>query len=543
MYRLLLGQTVGQRYHIISLLGRGGMGAVYLAMDTTLERHVALKAVTIAEDGEAGAAARARFRREARIAASLHHPNVVTVHDFLSDERLDLEFLVMEHLVGQDLGQRVKTGGPLPPDEVTDILAQAADGVNAGHQVGLVHRDLKPANLFLSSRGASARHHVHVLDFGIAKAAEQAGTATHFTMFGRHPLSPGYASPEQWRGVEEIRPSSDVFSLGMTGYFALTGVPPYSQERLLAMSQGADPPPLVFSQAFPSFLEEALRRALAPRPEDRFADAGQFAAALAGTADLAPPPTRQHRGRREATAHPNPVIADSRHLAPGAHTAYGRKSAHPSHSTALVNTALAAVGLVALAFWIGSVSVGAPLIREGLTGPPEGIVGVPPSTDDYSNSSAPEVRSRPVKKKPRSVSNQDRSDEPRGSYRADESTPSYVDTPGQSAPQDDAGVYDISSVEVKPALSNGSDVARALERNYPPLLRDAGVGGTVMLSFRVNEDGRVDPTTIEVVSSDNEQFSEAAKKVVERMRFSPAKLNDRPVKVLVQIPITFQPQS
>lgn len=107
----------------------------------------------------------------------------------------------------------------------------------------------------------------------------------------------------------------------------------------------------------------------------------------------------------------------------------------------------------------------------------------------------------------------------------------------------DQGVYDISSVEVKPSLSNGSDVARALERNYPPLLRDAGVGGTVMLSFRVNEDGRVDASTIQVVSSDNEQFSDAARKVVERMRFRPAKVNDRPVKVLVQIPITFQPQA
>jgi TonB family protein len=107
----------------------------------------------------------------------------------------------------------------------------------------------------------------------------------------------------------------------------------------------------------------------------------------------------------------------------------------------------------------------------------------------------------------------------------------------------DQGVYDISSVEVKPSLSNSSDVQRALERNYPPLLRDAGVGGTVQLSFRVNEDGRVDPSTIEVVSSDNEQFSEAAKKVVERMRFRPAKVNDRPVKVLVQLPIQFAPQS
>ena len=107
----------------------------------------------------------------------------------------------------------------------------------------------------------------------------------------------------------------------------------------------------------------------------------------------------------------------------------------------------------------------------------------------------------------------------------------------------DVGVYDISSVEVKPTLSNGSDVSRALERNYPPLLRDAGVGGTVTLSFRVNEDGRVDPSTIEVVSSENEQFSDAAKKVVERMRFRPAKVNDRPVKVLVSLPITFQAPS
>jgi len=107
----------------------------------------------------------------------------------------------------------------------------------------------------------------------------------------------------------------------------------------------------------------------------------------------------------------------------------------------------------------------------------------------------------------------------------------------------DEGVYDISAVEVRPELSNRSDVGRALERNYPPLLRDAGVGGTVTLSFRVNEDGRVDPTTITVVSSDNEQFSDAAKKVVERMRFRPAKVNDRPVKVLVQLPVTFQPQT
>ncbi|HYW05835.1 MAG TPA: TonB family protein [Longimicrobium sp.] len=105
----------------------------------------------------------------------------------------------------------------------------------------------------------------------------------------------------------------------------------------------------------------------------------------------------------------------------------------------------------------------------------------------------------------------------------------------------DEGVYDISAVEEKPNLSNRAEVTRALERNYPPLLRDAGVSGTVILSFRVNEDGRVDPSSITVVETENEQFTEAAKKVVERMRFRPAKVNNRPVKVLVQLPITFQP--
>jgi protein TonB len=115
-------------------------------------------------------------------------------------------------------------------------------------------------------------------------------------------------------------------------------------------------------------------------------------------------------------------------------------------------------------------------------------------------------------------------------------------TAEREAPADE-GVYDISAVEVRPEMSNRAEVGRALERNYPPLLRDAGVGGTVQLRFRVNEDGRVDASSIEVVSTDNEQFSEAAKKVVERMRFRPAKVNDRPVKVLVELPISFQPQS
>ena len=104
----------------------------------------------------------------------------------------------------------------------------------------------------------------------------------------------------------------------------------------------------------------------------------------------------------------------------------------------------------------------------------------------------------------------------------------------------DEGVYDISSVEEKPSPRNPADVMRYVERNYPPLLRDAGVGGTVVLKFQVNEDGTVAASTIEVVSSENEQFSDVAKKAVERMRFRPAKVNDRAVKVLVTLPITFQ---
>jgi TonB family protein len=111
--------------------------------------------------------------------------------------------------------------------------------------------------------------------------------------------------------------------------------------------------------------------------------------------------------------------------------------------------------------------------------------------------------------------------------------------PGVGRTSDAGGVYDVSSVDVKPSLSNSSEISAALQRNYPPLLRDAGVGGTVILGFRVDEDGRVNASTIEIESTDNEQFSEAAKKVVERMRFRPAKVNDRPVKVRLSLPVTF----
>jgi len=103
------------------------------------------------------------------------------------------------------------------------------------------------------------------------------------------------------------------------------------------------------------------------------------------------------------------------------------------------------------------------------------------------------------------------------------------------------GVYDVSSVEERPALRNGSQVQAALVRNYPPLLRDAGVGGTVQIQMVVNEDGTPDPATVEIISTDHEQFADAARRVVERMRFRPAKVNGQAVKVRIQIPITFQP--
>src|SRR5687768_5391684 len=204
----LVGRIVSH-YQVLSLLGTGGMGEVYLARDSRLDRTVALKILPgeLAADPER----MQRFTREARAASALNHPNVATIYDV--GESDGLRFIVMEHVEGETVAARI--GRRLTPSEVVDIAVQAADALDVAHAKGITHRDIKPANLMLTHRG-----HVKVLDFGVAKIGrnDEVSPNGHWTVepvtaVGSVIGSGPYMSPEQIMG-NSVDPRSDIFSLG-----------------------------------------------------------------------------------------------------------------------------------------------------------------------------------------------------------------------------------------------------------------------------------------------------------------------------------------
>jgi serine/threonine protein kinase len=282
---LLIGRVLGNRYRIEEVIGRGGMGAVYGGIDERLGRRVAVKVITAGAtaEPEARERLRARFSREARAAAGLpHHPNVVPVYDYGTDEALGLDYLVMELLQGSDLADRLGRSGPPPLAEALRILHEAARGVAVGHRAGLIHRDVKPGNIFLA-QSQQQELQVRVVDFGIAKLVDEEDTAAQLTQDGRAPHSPAYASPEQLRGLGQLTPASDVFSLGALGFQLLTGERPFSESDRNKMSLGmpVEAPSLrERNPAIPAEVAEVVRKALAFEPLERFPDAGAMAQAL-----------------------------------------------------------------------------------------------------------------------------------------------------------------------------------------------------------------------------------------------------------------------
>lgn len=348
---LLAGRVLGGRYLIEEVIGRGGMGAVYRALDERLGRRVAVKVITLmGHDADAVERLRARFHREARAAAALpHHPNVVPVYDYGTDEALGLDYIVMELLRGEDLASRLARSGPPPLSTALRILLQAARGLGVGHRAGLIHRDVKPGNIFLAEE-EQREVQVRVVDFGIAKLADEEDTANQLTQDGRVPHSPAFASPEQLRGLSKLTPASDVFSLGAVGYLLLTGERPFTDADRNRMSLGMPvPPPVLRSShpAIPAGVEVVVQKALAFDAADRYADAGAMLDALdeairsiAGT-PLEPyagvhfdrptaRPRRPEASQPAASGDMGDDTDDRTHLAPGGGAVVGAAAEGPA---------------------------------------------------------------------------------------------------------------------------------------------------------------------------------------------------------------------
>jgi serine/threonine protein kinase len=277
-------RILGGRYRLGKMIGRGGMGAVFAAVDERLERPVAIKLISVLDvTEEQREVLRTRFHREARAAARIAHPNVVTVFDFGTDDASGLEYLVMELLEGEDLAAWMLRSGPGVGDRLR-ILRDAARGVGAGHRAGLVHRDVKPANIYISRDAAGIR--VRVLDFGIAAISSPDATATQLTAFGTTALTPAYAAPEQFHGRANPSPAADVFSLGRVGFELFTGRRAYAGVDWTQTAPHAPPPvPSVhaFNPSVPAHVAAAIQQALAFHPENRPRNADTFAALLAGS--------------------------------------------------------------------------------------------------------------------------------------------------------------------------------------------------------------------------------------------------------------------
>jgi predicted Ser/Thr protein kinase len=266
------------RYEVERTLGRGGMATVYLARDTVLGRHVALKVLAdhLAEDE----GFRARFLREARLAARLSHPNVVRVYDAGDDER-GLS-IVMEYVEGEPLDAELRRRGPLPPDEVVELGVQLCSALEAAHAAGLVHRDVKPQNILRARDGT-----VKLTDFGIARSLDSTVLTEHGSVLG----TAAYLAPEQARG-EPVTGAADLYGLGVVLYEALTGRRPHEgaslSELVLRREQEAPRPPSAVAAGVPPELDAPILRSLALRPEDRPASAAVLAAELAAALPEAP---------------------------------------------------------------------------------------------------------------------------------------------------------------------------------------------------------------------------------------------------------------
>jgi eukaryotic-like serine/threonine-protein kinase len=280
---LAAGEKVGP-YEVIREIGRGGMASVYLTRGERHERRLALK---VLHPGLAALFGQERFKREIRMAARLHHPHILPLHD--SGESGGRLWYTMPYVDGESLRERLRREGRLSVAEAVRIAREVADALDYAHRQGVIHRDVKPENLLLTRDGE-----VLVADFGIGRIFDASAPEATITRTGMLIGTPAYMSPEQALGATGLNGRTDVYSLGCVLYEMLAGEPPFpapTTQRAIA-AHVSDPVPAVrrLRPEVPPALEAALRRALAKTAAERFDTARRFGDALpgAGSGSLRP---------------------------------------------------------------------------------------------------------------------------------------------------------------------------------------------------------------------------------------------------------------
>ncbi|NMC69535.1 MAG: serine/threonine protein kinase [Myxococcales bacterium] len=277
----LTGALLADKYRLVRLLGRGGVGEVYEAVHEVIGLRVAVKLIRFEYAGNPELAA--RFLQEARAAAAVGHPGIVQVHD-VGTSHDGRTYLVMEFLEGEDLERRMRRHRRMPVDEIAAILVDVLEALDAAHAKGIVHRDLKPENIFLAA-GRKGERNVKLLDFGIARLTANADQSVRLTQPGAVMGTPYYMSPEQARGDQNVDAGVDIYAAGVILFEALTGRLPFvgtSFHQVLVQSLTAPfPSARELRPELPEALEQVIFKATARERAERYARAADFAAALA----------------------------------------------------------------------------------------------------------------------------------------------------------------------------------------------------------------------------------------------------------------------
>jgi serine/threonine protein kinase len=290
----MINTTIG-KYKIIRLIGEGGMANVYEAEHELLGTKVAIKVLNPILS--ANAQIKERFRNEAKLMASLNHPNITRVLDF--DEQPQQLSIVMDFLDGEDLNQKIKTNGPLSDKEIEGVFSQTLSAFQYAHDKGIVHRDIKPSNIFILPDGQ-----VKILDFGIAKLF---GQGNEMTQTGTQMGTPIYMSPEQVKADKTIDHRSDIYSLGVTMFFAINGKPPYNSDT----DSQFDIFTKIVYEALPEFSKqsrynEIVLNACQKNKDERFQNCNEFIRKL-GSSNTSKTEVNDKKTIETATAEPTVI--------------------------------------------------------------------------------------------------------------------------------------------------------------------------------------------------------------------------------------------